>query len=187
MRSPAGDGEQNMASGGTESEVERQDRKQRERRYRERVEALIDQAAGMERSGPTRNEAARKAHYASGSYLELDQALGELKQLEPFSWWVLDRLYVQPLPAMVPDDQLATALGLLSDRLPAVLRVPVQELDPPDSREERDRRIVAWAAAGRSTRWIAAKTGLSHQRVSQITHLGLSSREDLASVAVGRR
>jgi hypothetical protein len=170
MRSPAGDGEQSMATGGTESEVERQDRKQRERRYRERVEALTDQAAGMERSGPTRNEAAYRAHMASGSYLELDQALGMLKQHQPFSCWVLDRVYVQQLPAGVEEDVLAMALGLLSDLLPMLLRVPVQDLDPPVDRVDRDRRISAWAAAGRSTRWIAARVDLSHVRVSKIIH-----------------
>jgi DNA-binding CsgD family transcriptional regulator len=39
---------------------------------------------------------------------------------------------------------------------------------PAEDKDERDRRIIAWSAAGRSTRWIAGRTGITQPRVVQI-------------------
>jgi len=52
--------------------------------------------------------------------------------------------------------------------MPALLHVSVLDLDPPADKAERDRRIAAWAAAGKSTRWIAGKAGVTQPRVVQI-------------------
>lgn len=171
-RTLSGEGE--LLSESERAAEDPRDVRARERRYAERLDAEAAARRGEDPNGPTRNEAARHAHYASGSYAALDQALRELRRHQTYSYWLLDRLYVQGLPLRVQDYRLDAALRALSDRLPQLLRVPILDLDPPDNEDkaDRDRRIRAWAAAGRSTRWIGGKVGLSHVRVSKIIIAG---------------
>lgn len=136
-----------------------------ERRYRDRIMA---EAEGREHGQLTRNEAAYRAHMASGSYEELRHALARLKTTKTYSYWMLDRIYIQAIPVAVHDYQLDAAFRALSDLLPDILRVPIGDLDPPETKAERDRRIAAYSAAGRSTRWIAGKVGVTQPRVVQI-------------------
>jgi hypothetical protein len=168
-RTLSGEGE--LISDSERAAEDPRDVRARERRYAERLDAEAAARRGESPDGRTRNEAARHAHYSSGSYAALDRALHDLKRKQTYSYWLVDRLYVQGLPLTVQDYRLDAALRSLSDRLPLLLICPATLLEP-TTMVERDRRICAWSAAGRSTRWIGGKVGLSHVRVSKIILAG---------------
>ena len=113
----------------------------------------------------------KQRHYQTGSYEELEEAMRQLRKRQPYSYFILSRRFVDAVPFAVDEARLSAALRALSDLLPDLIRVPGTLLPPPeDDKAERDRRIQAWAVAGRSTRWIGDRVGLSHVRVSKIIH-----------------
>lgn len=88
----------------------------------------------------------------------------------PLAWaaWVCERRYAQGLPVDADRDESLAALALLSRLLPADLRVPNNPPDAAEATMMRHARIREYAAAGRGTRWIADREGVSQRQVQRI-------------------
>lgn len=108
----------------------------------------------------------RDAHYASGSYAALDRGLATLRDVDRYSWIVLQRTYVDGLKVCTID-LLLDAIQALSPHLPAELRLPEYVADRNGETLHVRIRIYAQEHPSASQSKIARKFRVNQSTVSR--------------------
>lgn len=114
---------------------------------------------------------AKAAQYANGSYHDLEQAMRHLRRRQPYTFMVLQRVYVDGMKEWANRDRVDAALRALSDLLPDVLFAPTGAVSAEETRETRDAKIRQLAGQGLTSRAIASRVGVSHVTVSKVLKL----------------